>query len=67
MSTSGYRAPWQAWLLELPSQGPPVTHSQGLSCPPPGSQCGSGAEWGLPRLFPQVYALAGGIAAGGHL
>ncbi|XP_020952429.1 protein patched homolog 2 isoform X10 [Sus scrofa] len=31
-----------------------------------GSQCGSGAERGLPRLLPQVHALAGGTAAGGH-
>ena len=37
-----------------------------LPAPPPGSQCGSGAERGLPRLLPQVHALAGGTAAGGH-
>ena len=35
-----------------------------LRCPPPGSQCGSGVERGLPWLLPQVHALAGGTAAG---
>lgn len=46
-----------------PQVGPGVTS---FSPPTPGSQRGSGVEWGLPWLLPQVYALAGGAAAGRH-
>lgn len=62
----GRHVSWRSQPRDTQVSTARTVSNKALSCPPPASQCGSGVEWGLPRLLPQVHALAGRSAAGRH-